>query len=107
MGRRDAQVDRAPGLRDARCIGGAVGGADPRVVVAGVEQVVDDQLQRGARQEVAEAERRGYRRLSLETGAQPGFEPARQLYARAGFTACGPFADYTNDPNSVFMTKEL
>ncbi|HEX8076411.1 MAG TPA: GNAT family N-acetyltransferase [Chthoniobacterales bacterium] len=56
---------------------------------------------------VAEAERRGYRRLSLETGAQPGFEPARQLYARAGFTACAPFADYTNDPNSVFMTKGL
>jgi putative acetyltransferase len=56
---------------------------------------------------LAEAERRGYRRLSLETGAQPGFEPARQLYTRAGFTTCGPFADYTNDPNSVFMTKEL
>jgi putative acetyltransferase len=54
-----------------------------------------------------EAGRRGYRRLSLETGAQPGFEPARQLYARAGFAACGPFANYTNDPNSVFMTKEL
>ncbi|MFZ1218051.1 MAG: GNAT family N-acetyltransferase [Chthoniobacterales bacterium] len=56
---------------------------------------------------LGEAGRRGYRRVSLETGAQPGFEPARQLYARAGFTACGPFANYTNDPNSVFMTKEL
>ena len=56
---------------------------------------------------LGEAGRRGYRRVSLETGAQLGFEPARQLYARAGFTACGPFANYTNDPNSVFMTKEL
>ena len=56
---------------------------------------------------LAEAARRGYRRLSLETGAQPGFEPARQLYARAGFTVCAPFAQYTNDPNSVFMTREL
>lgn len=56
---------------------------------------------------IEEAERRGYRTLSLETGAQPGFEPARQLYARAGFTVCGPFADYTNDPNSIFMTKEI
>jgi putative acetyltransferase len=56
---------------------------------------------------LGEAGRRGYRRVSLETGAQPGFEPARQLYAHAGFTACGPFAHYTNDPNSVFMTKEL
>ena len=56
---------------------------------------------------LAEARGRGYRRLSLETGAQPGFEPARQLYARAGFTFSGPFADYTDDPNSVFMTREL
>ncbi len=56
---------------------------------------------------LAEARRRGYCRLSLETGAQSGFDPARQLYARAGFAACGPFTDYTDDPNSVFMTKEL
>ena len=56
---------------------------------------------------VTEARRRGYLRLSLETGAQPGFAPARQLYARAGFTDCGPFGDYTNDPNSVFMTRAL
>ena len=56
---------------------------------------------------VAEASRRGYRRLSLETGSMEAFEPARQLYARAGFTFCAPFADYIEDPNSVFMTKEL
>ena len=56
---------------------------------------------------VAEAERRGYRRLSLETGSMAAFEPARQLYARAGFTDCEPFADYIVDPNSVFMTKVL
>lgn len=42
---------------------------------------------------VGAARRRGYRRLSLETGAQAGFEPARQLYARAGLTCCRPFAD--------------
>ncbi len=35
------------------------------------------------------------------------FEPARQLYARAGFTYCEPFADYIEDPNSVFMTMEM
>jgi putative acetyltransferase len=56
---------------------------------------------------VDEARRRGYRRLSLETGAQPAFEPAQQLYARFGFVRCGPFADYTDDPNSVFMTLAL
>lgn len=54
-----------------------------------------------------EAQSRGYARLSLETGSQPEFEPARRLYARAGFRACGPFADYVADPNSVFMTIEL
>ncbi len=56
---------------------------------------------------IAEARRRGYRRLSLETGSMQVFEPARQLYARAGFNYCRPFAGYVEDPNSVFMTKEL
>ena len=53
------------------------------------------------------ARERGYVRLSLETGAQDAFLPARSLYARFGFEPCGPFADYTEDPNSVFMTREL
>lgn len=56
---------------------------------------------------IGEAKRRGYRRLSLETGSMDAFEPARQLYARAGFSFCGPFADYIEDPNSVFMTKRI
>jgi putative acetyltransferase len=56
---------------------------------------------------IGEAARRGYRRLSLETGSMAVFEPAHQLYARHGFTVCEPFADYVEDPNSVFMTKEL
>jgi putative acetyltransferase len=56
---------------------------------------------------IAEAKRRGYGRLSLETGSMAGFEPARQLYAGFGFTYCTPFADYVADPNSVFMTREL
>lgn len=54
-----------------------------------------------------EARRRGYRRLSLETGSAEAFEPARKLYAEFGFTFCEPFADYVEDPYSVFMTKEL
>lgn len=54
-----------------------------------------------------EAERRGYHRLSLETGSMAAFEPARQLYLSFGFKFCQPFADYKQDPNSVFMTKEL
>ena len=54
-----------------------------------------------------EARRRGYRRLSLETGSMEYFEPARRLYAKFGFAACGPFDAYIEDPNSVFMTREL
>lgn len=53
------------------------------------------------------AEARGYKRLSLETGSSPDFEPARTLYERLGFHYCGPFADYTDDPLSAYMTKEL
>lgn len=56
---------------------------------------------------MAEAKAAGYRRLSLETGAQAMFLPARALYARAGFEECGPFEGYVLDPNSVFMTKQL
>lgn len=50
---------------------------------------------------------RGYQRVSLETGVQPGFAPARALYARFGFEPCGPFGGYVDDPNSVFMTRRL
>ena len=50
---------------------------------------------------------RGYLRLSLETGVMDAFAPARSLYARAGFTACGPFADYDESPTSAFMTLRL
>lgn len=56
---------------------------------------------------VEEARRRGYRRLSLETGSMDAFKPARNLYESFGFEYCSPFADYKEDPNSVFMTKEL
>lgn len=56
---------------------------------------------------IAEAKRRGYRRLSLETGSSEYFEPARRLYAKFGFAPCGPFIGYGDDPNSFFMTMEL
>jgi len=49
----------------------------------------------------------GFRRLSLETGSEPFFTPARALYARHGFVECEPFADYRPDPLSVFMTREI
>jgi putative acetyltransferase len=59
------------------------------------------------RQIMATAQASGMRRLSLETGAWAYFAPARALYARHGFVGCGPFEGYREDPNSVFMTREL
>lgn len=53
------------------------------------------------------ATQRGYRLLSLETGSQPGFEPARKLYESHGFEPCGPFGSYKEDPHSVFMQLRL
>ena len=54
-----------------------------------------------------EAKRRNYKRVSLETGSMDAFAPARSLYARFRFKQCEPFADYVQDPSSLFMTKEL
>ena len=56
---------------------------------------------------LAEARLRGYRSLSLETGSQTEFVAACKLYERHGFQITGPFADYTEDPNSVFMRMDL
>lgn len=56
---------------------------------------------------VAEGRARGYSRLSLETGTQEYFAPARSLYASQGFTGCGPFADYAEDPHSAYFTLVL
>jgi putative acetyltransferase len=50
---------------------------------------------------------RSYERLSLETGSADEFRPAQKLYESFGFTYCGPFGDYKEDPNSVFMTLRL
>lgn len=56
---------------------------------------------------LAVAESRGYERVSLETGSQGEFAPARRLYEEAGFQYGPPFDHYRPDPNSVFMTKVL
>lgn len=56
---------------------------------------------------MAVARERGYERLSLETGAMDAYAPARALYAHAGFAPCPPFADYTENPHSVCMTRRV
>ncbi|MDE2596198.1 MAG: GNAT family N-acetyltransferase [Sphingomonadales bacterium] len=66
----------------------------------GVGQAILDHL-------IAVARARGYLRLSLETGAPEQFAPAQRLYRANHFVPCAPFADYGEDPFSLFMTRTL
>jgi len=56
---------------------------------------------------IVEGRRRGYARLSLETGNNAPFAPARAMYERAGFVPCGPFADYSDESFSRYYTLAL
>ncbi|ALV08142.1 GNAT family N-acetyltransferase [Roseateles depolymerans] len=51
----------------------------------------------------SEARARGVRQFTLETGYLQ--HDAIGLYERLGYRRCGPFGDYAEDPNSVFMSK--
>ncbi len=56
---------------------------------------------------VAEARRRGYARLSLETGSGASFEPALTLYRKYGFTEGGAFGDYEKSAFNQFLHLDL
>ena len=56
---------------------------------------------------LAEAQARGYARVSLETGRPEAFLPARRLYESHLFAECPPFGDYTEDSFSICMTRTL
>lgn len=56
---------------------------------------------------ILQAKQLGYQCLSVETGSQDFFKPARTLYEAFGFEYCAPFADYKPDPHSKFMTREI
>lgn len=56
---------------------------------------------------LSEATDLGMTRISLETGSETPFAPARRLYERYGFDYCPPFGNYVEDPLSVFMTRTL
>lgn len=56
---------------------------------------------------LSEARRMGFTRMSLETGADEFFLPARKLYEKFGFEYCQPFGGYTPSPHNVFMTRTL
>ena len=53
----------------------------------------------------AEARARGCRRFVLETGYLQN--EAIVMYERFGYERCGPFGNYPDDPNSVFMSKDV
>lgn len=55
----------------------------------------------------AHARKKGFSRLSLETGRQEAFAAARAIYRKFGFKPCPPFGDYIDDPNNICMTKKL
>jgi putative acetyltransferase len=56
---------------------------------------------------IAEARRRGYVRLSLETGSGPAFEPALTLYRKYGFIDGGAFSSYEKSPFNQFLHLDL
>jgi putative acetyltransferase len=53
------------------------------------------------------ARRRGYRRVSLETGASEAFAAAFTLYTSAGFLPCEPYGRYWESGNNRYMTLLL
>ncbi|MFT4249205.1 MAG: GNAT family N-acetyltransferase [Pseudomonas sp.] len=56
---------------------------------------------------IAVARARGLRRLSLETGSGPAFEPALALYRRWGFVDGAAFGDYQRSAFNQFLHLEL
>jgi putative acetyltransferase len=72
----------------------------PQAVRQGVGQLLLDAI-------IAEARRRGYRVLRLETGRSADFAAANALYDRNGFTECGPFGGYPAGSFTRFMMLPL
>lgn len=72
----------------------------------------DAHLRRGVGERILqhimdEARRCGFRRLSLETGSGPAFDPALALYRKYGFADGEAFADYTKSPFNQFLHLDL
>jgi len=56
---------------------------------------------------IVEARALGLRRLSLETGSGPAFDPALALYRRRRFVSGPPFGDYTASTFNQFLHLAL
>jgi putative acetyltransferase len=112
-GLRSPDITLFSGWRDAHlvCVGALKQLDEARAELKSM-RVADDFLGRGYGRAlldhlVSEARARGVKTLWLETGTAPAFEPARRLYARAGFAPCPAFPPYIEDANSTFMMRVL
>ena len=47
----------------------------------------------------------GIERMSLETGTNEAFKPARELYKYLGYNSCDAFGDYVLNEDNMCMTK--
>ena len=56
---------------------------------------------------MAQAAASGIKRLYLETGTGPAFEPALALYRKHGFASCPAFGDYQENAFSQFLQLHL
>jgi putative acetyltransferase len=91
---------------------GALKELEPRAGEIKSMRTADAHLRRGVATRIldhiiAEARRRGYRRLSLETGSGPAFEPALKLYRQHGFTDGPPFGGYQSSAFNQFLHLDL
>lgn len=73
---------------------------DPRHLRKGVASALLEHI-------IGEARRRGLRRLSLETGSGPAFEPALALYRKRGFVDGEAFAEYRRSGFNQFLHLAL
>jgi putative acetyltransferase len=91
---------------------GALKELDPRAGEIKSMRTADTHLRRGVgaailEHIIAEARRRGYQRLSLETGSGPAFEPALRLYRKYSFKDGAAFDGYEKSPFNQFLHLDL
>ena len=97
--------DDLAGMGALKELGGGVGElksmrTDPRHLRKGVAAALLEHI-------IAVARERGLKRLSLETGRGPAFEPALALYRKRGFVDGDAFADYPSGAFSQFLHLTL
>ncbi len=100
--RRDGETVGVVALRDLRNGAGELKSmrTRPDALRQGVGAALLDHV-------IAQARKRGMRRLSLETGSGPAFEPALALYRKRGFRDGAAFGDYEKSAFNQFLHLEI